>query len=100
MVVTVCGRTPNVNKIAWVARNKAWDVFAKWRPESRHLAYRSLLEKNVSAKNISADDYVAKLPSFKECADLVDVVQNASFKYFISKVFRKQSQDPTELPIA
>ena len=89
MVVTVCGHMPNVKKIAWVARHEAWDVFAKWRPESLHLAYRSLLEENASAKNISADDYVAKLPSFKECADLVDVVQNSGYKYFISEVLQE-----------
>ena len=30
VVLTVCGHMPDVNKIACLARNKAWDVLAKW----------------------------------------------------------------------
>ena len=79
MVVTLCGHMPYVNKIVWLARHDAWDVFAKWLPESHHLGISQLLEDNVKFRNTSADDNMAKLPSFLECADWVDVVQNQGF---------------------
>ena len=47
---------------------------------------QQLLEDNVRFRNISADDYMAKLPSFLECADLVDIVHNQGFGNLITTV--------------